>query len=82
MTRVTAIAPHSLGADLERRRLAYRAERLRRAISALEDRRLYREAVDGEVPPALRAAIRGFREELEDVERRLADGRLGAPVPA
>ena len=63
--------PKSLGAALERQRLEHRQRRLKRVLSALEDRRTFRQEADGSVPPALREAIGGFRQELDAVERRL-----------
>ena len=63
--------PKSLGAALERQRLEHRRRRLERVLLALEDRRTFREESDGSVPPALREAIGGFRQELDAVERRL-----------
>jgi len=66
-----AAPPLTLGDELEVQRLQHRAARLRRAIGALEDRRIFRQRTDGEVPPALRAALADFQGELGDVERRL-----------
>lgn len=61
----------TIAQDLEARRLAHRASRLKRVIAALEDRRMFRESVAGQTPPALRAALAGFREELAEVEARI-----------
>ena len=69
---LVAPRPDSLGADLERRRLQHRAERLRRAVAALDDRALLRRRYGDEVPGPLREALAGFRAELDEVERRLA----------
>lgn len=63
--------PKSIGAALERQRLEHRQRRLKRVLAALDDRRMFREEADGSVPPALREAIHGFRQELDSVERRL-----------
>ena len=63
--------PKSLGAALERQRLEHRQRRLKRVLAALDDRRMFREEADRTVPPALREAIHGFRQELDSVERRL-----------
>jgi hypothetical protein len=63
--------PKSLGAALERQRLEHRRRRLERVLAALDDRRMFREEADGTVPPPLREAIHGFRQELDTVERRL-----------
>jgi hypothetical protein len=74
MTTATFTAlpnPKSLGAALERQRLEHRARRLQRVLAALDDRRLYREQSDGAIPPPLREAIHGFRQELDAVEHRL-----------
>lgn len=67
----------TIAQDLESHRLAHRAARLERVIAALEDRRMFRESVAGQAPPALAAALAGFRTELEDVRARL-DALSGA----
>jgi hypothetical protein len=62
----------SIGADLGRRRLEYRAARLSAALARL--RRVADEGVAAgrEVPRALRAAERTFADELEQIHRELA----------
>lgn len=60
----------SLGAELERQRLAHRAARIRKTLSAMhrlaDDRR-------GDVPAPLRHGMADFVRELARVERRLKD---------
>lgn len=65
--------PLTIAQELEARRLAHRAARLERVIAALEDRRTFREATGDEAPAPLRAAIAGFRAELQEVQARRAE---------
>jgi hypothetical protein len=60
----------SLGAELERQRLAHRAARIRSALSAMH--RLA-DGRGGEVPPPLRHGMADFVRELARVEQRLRD---------
>jgi hypothetical protein len=61
---------HSLGLELEQQRLAHRAARIRRALSAM--RRLADNRRD-EVPTPLRLGITDFGRELTRVEQRLKE---------
>lgn len=61
---------HSLGLELEQQRLAHRAARIRRALSAM--RRLADNRRD-EVPTPLRLGITDFGRELTRVEERLKE---------
>lgn len=61
---------HSLGIELEQQRLAHRAARIRRALSAM--RRLADNRRD-EVPTPLRLGITDFGRELTRVEQRLKE---------
>ncbi|MBB4665155.1 hypothetical protein [Conexibacter arvalis] len=61
---------HSLGDELEQQRLAHRAARIRRALSAM--RRLADNRRD-EVPIPLRLGITDFGRELTRVEQRLKE---------
>jgi hypothetical protein len=65
-------ATHSttLGVELEQQRLAHRAARIRRALSAM--RRLADNRHDG-VPTPLRLGITDFGRELVRVEQRLKE---------
>lgn len=67
---VTRRAP-TLGEDLARRRAEVRVLRLERVLSALRDREQVYER-EGAVPPPLRAAIRDFSTELEQMRSELA----------
>ncbi len=67
-----ANAGTTIGAELERRRLAHRATRLMRVLEALRDRAVYRSSGDGQTPPPLRDAIADFTAQLNAIERRLA----------
>jgi hypothetical protein len=68
----TTASPGTIGADLERRRLEHRAQRIEFALAAL--RRLAdARTVHGPVPPPLRQAMAGFSQELAQVQRRLAN---------
>lgn len=59
-----------LATQLERRRLAHRAARIRRALEAM--RQLASGHRDG-VPTALRLGMTDFGRELQRVERRLRE---------
>jgi predicted nucleic acid-binding Zn-ribbon protein len=61
---------HSLGIELEQQRLAHRAARIRRALSAM--RRLA-EARRDNVPAPLRLGMTDFDQELTRVEQRLRE---------
>jgi hypothetical protein len=63
----------TIGSRLERDRLLDRAQRIQRVLAALEDRAVYRDAVDGRVPAPLQAAIADFRIELRRLKQRLAE---------
>jgi hypothetical protein len=61
----------TLGAELERVRLAHRARRIERVLVSLRERRTER-ARAGPVPPALSQAIDGFSRELAHLRARLS----------
>jgi hypothetical protein len=61
----------TLGAELERVRLAHRARRIERVLVALRERRTER-ARAGPVPPALSEAIDEFSRELAQLRARLS----------
>jgi predicted nucleic acid-binding Zn-ribbon protein len=61
---------HSLGIELEQQRLAYRAARIRRTLSAM--RRLA-DARRDNVPVPLRLGMTDFDRELNRVEQRLRE---------
>lgn len=63
-------AAGSLAIQLERRRLAHRAERIRHALTAM--RQLASAHRDG-VPAPLRLGMTDFGRELQQVERRLRE---------
>lgn len=61
------MAPDSIGASLEHRRLEHRAARLQAALHRLRRLAEDTKAAGREVPLALRAAERTFTEELDTV---------------
>lgn len=61
------MAPDSIGATLEQRRLVHRAARLQAALHRLRRIAEDTKAAGREVPLALRAAERTFTEELDTV---------------
>lgn len=64
------MAEHAtLGHELERRRLQHRADRLRKVLDALDDRRLQR----SRNAKGLHEAERWFRRELARVSSRQAE---------
>jgi hypothetical protein len=69
----TTTVSHSLAHQLERDRLAQRAERVRQVIRALRERAAARDTQGGP-PRPLQAAIEDFGSELAELERRLAAG--------
>jgi hypothetical protein len=60
---------------LERDRLEYRAHRIERVVSALEDRAIYRHATSGVTPGPLDRAIADFHTELARIRGRLSELR-------
>jgi len=69
------VAPHrpgagSLATQLERRRLAHRAARIRHALTAM---RQLASAHRDDVPAPLRLGMTDFGRELQRVERRLRE---------
>lgn len=78
MIERTAISARgNLAAQLERDRLAHRIARLRTVVAALDERRRFRDG-QGAIPLPLIQAIKGFRRELREAERRLAALDQGA----
>jgi hypothetical protein len=63
----------TLQARLERDRLEHRMERIERALSALQDRALYRNATLGATPQPMLHAIADFQLELARLRRRLSN---------
>lgn len=64
--------PVTIARELEQERLRHRARQIERVVSALRDRAVYRHAVTGATPPALRRAIADFGVELDSIRRRLS----------
>lgn len=70
LTLPSAGPASTLAAELEQQRLAHRAARIRRALSAM--RRLA-EARHDDVPTPLRLGMNDFDRELSRVEQRLRE---------